>query len=424
MDPTEPLSLKSGFASSEFWIAVIGKILAVTTALGLTTIADISNWQQALTVGGIGLGVLYVLNALGLKYIQSRLVQKEKVLMIQKEKMEMTMRPPHLVPILALLSLFLAEPVQAQTTKATVCFGWRRAIERKIDAIPVPRITTDPAVTAALATIISQNAQILAILQVRGDGQAVPAAPIGQTYPHYILPQVLNPNGQPLQNLNPGGLPLQNLAPGGLPLQNLVPQGNPLQILPPETPPLQQLNPGGLLPGSQLAPNIVVPKIVDPSQPATPQGLNPGGTVPPLTATSPPRGYQRYTKYFTARVRTKTGRPPYVTVVYAKSYLVRVPVQKQVVQRRAASPRYRWAAKRYYRTAAEPNPKRPPTAWEGYEILRGVQKGIYLYINAHTRKYYVGDEKGKPLATIPAPMPMQAQKPPHGYQRYTGKRSK
>jgi hypothetical protein len=242
---------KPGWQTSEFWIALATKVLALGAAFGAISVADEQNLAK--TISSAILGVFSILAAAKVlaEYIKGRAYVKSHMiflLIFGLGAME------------ALGAGLLTSPAHAQTAPLPVWLPWRQRVEQHMAQHTGQ---TDPQVLSLLNQLNAQQQEILAWVRQHPNGPAQPQQP-------QLI--VLNPQqGGPLQQIPLGGPPLQNIPLGGPPKQDIPLGGPPKQDIPLGPPPQQQI-PLGPQPRQQI----------------------PLGPMPPIP--SRPTGYQRYTR--------------------------------------------------------------------------------------------------------------------------------
>jgi hypothetical protein len=267
--------LKPGFKTTEFWLAMVGKVISGLALIGILNTSDAGMLSDALTKI-IGAVAVVLLNAgVILAYLKGRLALKQKLPLI----------------LLALL-LFGAGPARAQSI-----LPWRNGIHQRLLALeqrqnqpaPAPVPTPQPIIIQPPATPPAVGPQLIMVPQQPQQSmppiawQQLPLAPQG---PIQQLP--LAPQG-PIQSLPlaPQG-PIQQLplAPQG-PIQQLpLAPSAPIQQLPLAPPgppqPLPLAPPANKLPSSPPA-----PPAAPPFTPANPTPAPTGGwpqSAPPDTS--------------------------------------------------------------------------------------------------------------------------------------------
>jgi hypothetical protein len=235
---------KPGWQTSEFWIALATKLLALAAAFGAISVADEQNLAK--TISSAILGIFSILAAAKVlaEYIKGRAYVKSHSLFL----------------FLALSAGLLNPPTAyAQTAPLPVLLPWRQRVEQYMAQHTGQ---ADPQVLSLLQQIHAEQQGILA--WVRQHPQGSP------TQPQLI---VLGPQqGGPLQQIPLGGPPHQEIPLGGPPKQD-IPLGSPPKQDIPLGPQPQQQIPLGPQPRQQI----------------------PLGPMPPAS----PTGYQRYTRALT-----------------------------------------------------------------------------------------------------------------------------
>jgi hypothetical protein len=264
--------MKPGWQSSEFWLAVGTKLIALCVTIGVFTSGQGEDLTAHLSNAITGLFAILALVSLCKSYISSRTDLKQRLILDRPgtPPPESALLPKALALIVAALFL-TASPANAQTQ--TALLPWRDRIEKQLQNGNQQNQAYQQLASQVLA---QQHQLILAMLQQR------------QQQPQIIyfgpVPQTLPIGGPPLQQLPISGPPLQQLPIAGPPLQQLPIQGAPQQQLPIQGPPLQQLPPQGTPPQQQ--PPIAGP----PLQQLGPAPLSPPAVPAPAPMPAPPPG--------------------------------------------------------------------------------------------------------------------------------------
>lgn len=203
--------MKPGWQSSEFWITLLGQVLAVLALTGAINVGDRAQLETALTNAVTAIFALSASAAVVIRYIRSRTELKQQSLHDGN-------RPPAVLPAL-LLALLLAAPAPAAPMTPTCLF---------------PRLPRhDPAVAAALQQIAQNQQTIIALLQQQRSAPP-PAAAMPQQPLIIVMPG-------PRQEIPLGGAPRQEIPLGGAPRQDIPLGGAPKQDIPLGPPPRQDV---------------------------------------------------------------------------------------------------------------------------------------------------------------------------------------
>jgi hypothetical protein len=197
--------MKPGYQSSEFWITVLGQILALLALTGAINVGDKDKLETALANAVTAVFTIVSSTVVVIRYVRSRTALKSQQLPDGNS---------FLPAVLVLLGLLGAAPVHAETPTEKTCL------------IIVRRPRTDPAVTATLQQLAQNQQTIIALLSQRQ--QAAPA------------PQVIV-LGPPAQQIPLGGPPRQDIPLGGPRRQDVPLGGQPRQDIPLGTPPRQDI---------------------------------------------------------------------------------------------------------------------------------------------------------------------------------------
>jgi len=222
--------MKPGWQSSEFWITLLGQVLAVLALTGAINVGDRTHLETALANAVAAIFTLAASAAVVIRYIRSRTELKH-------QELQNPNRPPTVLPAL-LLGLLLAAPAQAAPRTPT-CFFPR-----------APR--TDPAVVAALQQIAQNQQTIIALLQQR-------SAPPPAAAPHAAPQPLIIVVPGPRQEIPLGGAPRQEIPLGGAPRQDIQLGPPPRQDVPLGPPPRQNIPLGESRPPA-LPPGEVKPQ--------------------------------------------------------------------------------------------------------------------------------------------------------------------
>ncbi len=241
--------MKAGVWTTEFWITLAGQAVAAAALLGFVAAGDVDDMNAALAKGITGAAAVLASALAVVQYVRARTLLK------QGDQgggapgagggglAAPTTPRAALALAFALLftggawaqerSTFEPAPSAPTVTRAVTspaCWGRRRP--------PAPP-QTDPQVLALLQQLLSQNGQILALLQ-----RPPPAAPAPPSSAPHVL--ILAPDGSPRLHLSPDGTPRLLLPPDGAPRIVLPPEGTPRRALPPDgTPRAAPLSPDG-----------------------------------------------------------------------------------------------------------------------------------------------------------------------------------
>lgn len=201
--------MKPGWQTSEFWIAIIGQVLALLALTGTINTGDRAKLETALTDAVTAIFTLAASTLVVIRYIRSR--SELKTIALATEERPIANGPPRALPLLLLAVFFAAGPaLAAEPASAKTCLIIGRQQQ--------PQPQTDPALVAALQQIAQNQQTIIQLLQQR---QAAPAPQV------IVLPGPQIPlGGAPRQDIPLGGPPKQDLPLGGPPKQE-VPLGPP-----------------------------------------------------------------------------------------------------------------------------------------------------------------------------------------------------
>ncbi|OAI46871.1 hypothetical protein AYO44_10470 [Planctomycetaceae bacterium SCGC AG-212-F19] len=239
--------MKPGWQTSEFWIALIGQVLAVLALTGAIRADDRAPLESALAGAVTAVFAIVSSASIVVRYIRSRTELKSQALASDAER---PLTPPPVLPsLLAVVigALLFAAPLHAAPPPAPTClFGGRQ-----------PR--TDPAVIALLQQLAQNQQTIISLLQQRAPAPA-PIAP---------QPLIIMVPG-PRQDIPLGGAPRQDIPLGGPPRQDIPLGGPPRQDIPLGGPPRQDIQLGPPLrqdiPLGPVAPRQQIP-LGDPRPP-------------------------------------------------------------------------------------------------------------------------------------------------------------
>jgi hypothetical protein len=246
--------MKPGYQTSEFWIAIITKLLAVFCVAGVITTADEQKLAATATNAVIGVFAIITAGKVIGEYIKGRSTVKSSFL------------PLALLAIMLMPGIASAQPLtthHAPLTRYTCLFGCRCGRGGG---------QADPQMMALLQQIASQQQQILALLQQQHAPPSQPQQPM------------LIVLGGPQQQIPLGGPPRQDIPLGGPPRQEIPLGGPPRQEMPLGPAPKQEV-PLGPAPKQQIP-------------------LGPEQPMPKAGAT----GYQRYSKAVTYSWRPASRR--------------------------------------------------------------------------------------------------------------------
>lgn len=195
--------MKPGWQTSEFWIALVGQLLALLALSGAINVADKDKLETALANAVTAIFAIVSSAVVVIRYIRSR----------SELKSQAPSAPPEQRPLIlpcALIGCFLlAAPLQAAPPAKPACFHQRQQ-------------RADPAVVAALQQIAQNQQTIITLLQQQQRTPA-PAQPLVLVAP---LPQTIPPGGPARQDIPLGGAPRQEIPLGGAPRQD-IPLGQP-----------------------------------------------------------------------------------------------------------------------------------------------------------------------------------------------------
>lgn len=235
--------MKPGWQTSEFWIALIGQLLALLALAGAIPIGDQDRLETALASAVTAVFTLITSAVMVTRYIRSRSELKSLALENQRDHGP----SPSVLPLVLLGLLFLAAPLQAappqQPARGTnpgttpVCFFNRQ-----------PR--TDPQILALLQQLAQNQQTIINLLQQQR--QPVPQPLI------VLPPQTIPLGGAPRQDIPLGAAPRQDIPLGGAPRQDIQLGPAPRQDVPLGPAPRQEV-PLGPAPRQDLPPGEVKP---------------------------------------------------------------------------------------------------------------------------------------------------------------------
>ena len=241
--------MRPGYKTTEFWITLVGQIIAMAVTLGIVRPGDQQHLQMTANEAITAICTLLVSAVTIRHYIISRTQLKQQVPQPGSPPPAEETGPgpgaPGFTPIAVLLALLFL-PAVAGAQERHTCFGWRQQ-------------RTDPALLQVLQQIAAQQQQIIVLMQQQ---HHQPPAP------QYIV------LGGPWQQIPLGGQPYQQIPLGGPPRQDIPLGGPPRQEIPLGPPPRQDI-PLGPQPRQQIPLG----------EPKPPPAMPPAGTV----------GYQRYT---------------------------------------------------------------------------------------------------------------------------------
>ena len=223
--------MKPGWKTSEFWIALVTKLLAVLCVGGVITTANEQHMVETFTKAIMGVFSILAAAKVVSEYIKGRSSVKSSL---------------YAPPIIVLGLLFFPAMADAQSTahhsaltRPTCLFGCRCGQGQR----------TDPAMMALLQQIANNQQQMTQLLQQF----------ISQQHSREQQPQLIVLGG-PMQQIPLGGPPRQDIPLGGPPRQEIPLGGPPRQDVPLGTPPKQDIPLG---PG----PRQQIPLGPEPSQP-------------------------------------------------------------------------------------------------------------------------------------------------------------
>ncbi|MBL8799962.1 MAG: hypothetical protein JNM56_39130 [Planctomycetia bacterium] len=228
--------MKPGWQTSEFWIALIGQLLALLALAGAIPLSDKDRLETALASAVTAVFTLLTSAVMVTRYIRSRSELKSQVLETQRES------GPPVLPLVLLGLLCLAVPASAASPAPAV------SVERTCLFQRPSR--TDPQLLALLQQLAQNQQTIIGLLQQ----QRQPAP-----QPLLVLPpQTIPLGGAPRQDIPLGAAPRHDIPLGGPPRQELPLGPPPRQDVPLGPPPRQEL-PLGPAPRQDIAPGEVKP---------------------------------------------------------------------------------------------------------------------------------------------------------------------
>ncbi len=228
--------MKPGWQTSEFWIALIGQLLALLALAGAIPVGDKDRLETALASAVTAVFTLITSAVMVTRYIRSRSELKSQVMENQRE------HGPPVLPLVLLGLLFLAAPAQAAPPArpagtTPTCFFQRQQ-------------RSDPQLLALLQQLAQNQQTIISLLQQQRQPTPQPLIALPpQTIPLGGAPRQEIPLGAaPRQEIPLGGAPRQDIPLGPLPRQD-VPLGPlPRQDLPLGPVPRQEIPPGEVKP--------------------------------------------------------------------------------------------------------------------------------------------------------------------------------
>ncbi|MBY0522211.1 MAG: hypothetical protein K2R98_02370 [Gemmataceae bacterium] len=208
--------MKPGWQSSEFWITLLGQLLALLALAGVIGSGDRDKLETALANAVTAIFTIASSAVIVVRYIRSR---------SELKAISATTSDPS-IPFLVFFGLLLTAPAQAAPPVEKTCISIGRPQR------------TDPALVAALQQIAQNQQTIIGLLQQR---QAPAPAPAPQiivlTPPRQDIPL----GGAPRQEIPLGGAPRQDIPLGGAPKQEVPLGGPPRQEVPLGSPPKQDV---------------------------------------------------------------------------------------------------------------------------------------------------------------------------------------
>jgi len=220
------MAMKPGWQTSEFWIALIGQLLALLALAGAIPLSDKDRLETALASAVTAVFTLITSAVMVTRYIRSRSELKSQVMEHQRD------HGSSILPLVLIGLLFLAVPAQAAppaqaSGTAPTCFFQRQQ-------------RSDPQLLALLQQLAQNQQTIISLLQQ----QRQPAP-----QPLIVLPPQTIPLGAaPRQDIPLGGAPRQDIQLGPLPRQDVPLGPAPRQELPLGPMPRQDIPPGEVKP--------------------------------------------------------------------------------------------------------------------------------------------------------------------------------
>jgi len=214
--------MKPGWQTSEFWVTLIGQVLALLAITGAISIGDRDKLETALTNAVTAVFTLLTSAVIVIGYIRSRTALKSAAIPVPPSTAGSRTLP---MIVLALAGgLWFAAPAAAAPPAQPTCFLCR------------PQ-RTDPAVLALLQQLAQNQQTMIGLLQQQQRPPQPPAPPI-------VLvpsPQQIPIGGPPRQDIPLGAAPKQDIPLGAAPKQDIPLGGAPKQEIPPGGPPRQEV---------------------------------------------------------------------------------------------------------------------------------------------------------------------------------------
>jgi hypothetical protein len=286
--------MKPGYLTTEFWVVVASKLLALLALFGVIKSADVTTLTDALGQIAGAVAIIVAQAMVAIHYVHSRTQAKRDdgwtvadASPVPVEEQKTVLKPPThpLLWIGLLLPLMLPSAAYAEATKTSVQIGLvvisptcRRP--RQPAPAPAPAPQTDPNVTAAIQ---AQTAALQQLSQQHSALLSALAAQAGQKAPSVIV--IPQSGSAPLITPPVSGSPLITPPVSGPPLITPPVSGPPVITPPVSGPPVVTPPVGG-------APLIVPPV----TGPPTPTPIPPAATAPSgfLRLTATKRTYALY----------------------------------------------------------------------------------------------------------------------------------
>ena len=229
------MNLKSGWKTSEFWLAIVSSVVALFVVVGLVEPSNQGTIEGALAAAVTAVFALFANGQIVRDYIAARLELKAGTPKEPTDTPAESGGTPLVLPFLfaaVLVAWAMGGSVQAaEPTTRTAWLPWRERVEQDMRAER------------------ERNDRLLELLAQRQQQLAPQAAPAPQII--YLSPprQDIPLGGPPRQDIPLGGPPKQDIPLGGPPKQDVPIGGPPKQDMPLGGPPRQELEPGP--PGAQ-----------------------------------------------------------------------------------------------------------------------------------------------------------------------------
>ena len=142
--------MRPGYKTTEFWITLVGQMIAMAVTLGIVRPGDQQHLQMTANEAITAICTLLVSAVTIRHYIISRTQLKQQSAP-PAEKTGPGPGAPGFTPVAVLLALLLV-PAVAGAQERHTCFGWRQQ-------------RTDPALLQVLQQIAAQQQQIIVLMQ-------------------------------------------------------------------------------------------------------------------------------------------------------------------------------------------------------------------------------------------------------------------